>query len=567
MSVSTEALHQLLASRGVLVSKTWLDQCLQYMKGQGPVPNTLTPLADKVFSQYLDCDIFESVDLLAPAGSAVIPYDLAMWHKHYFSPNRAVILQVMEAVDVAIPLRPADPDQTELVAAAGTGSGVVEHTSSIGRRMLKLFLTDGRNHCVGLEISPCKNLPTDIQAGCKISIQNAYVRRGVLMLHPNCAKLLGGQVDSLVALQETYAPARTDSNTKDIGVQPQQLPTQPQTLRQPHQPSQPPLPQQQRNYQQHHQEQPRYQSQPAYLQPQPQPAHQQPPRQNPPAVLDLTTETESELWAETDFELPQPPSEPHRGQVLRTNNDTQIAPSNAPATLPSLATHASEHATLLATAELTDTAQQQFQMISGQRLTFLDTVRQSLQPQQLRTHPTPTDHAQQLSVPSLVRAVCRGLARFKIVSNKYDVHLMLDDGRQSIGTSAGEPTAAYTVVIAADALCADFLGMTATDCAALVEPSESMPAATAKEARRQLMLRFAHLHGIFELVPTEAWDAVQAENISGAASGGRSSEGKGKSKKKSPERPPLLAARVLGSEEILQVLQRQLDVLSATQIP
>ena len=43
-------------------------------------------------------------------------------------------VQVLEALDVAAPVNPVDPDQAEVVAAAGTGSGVTEAVSATGKR-------------------------------------------------------------------------------------------------------------------------------------------------------------------------------------------------------------------------------------------------------------------------------------------------------------------------------------------------------------------------------------------------------------------------------------------------
>jgi len=155
----------------------------------------------------------------------------------------------------------------------------------------------------------------------------------------------------------------------------------------------------------------------------------------------------------------------------------------------------------------------------------------------------------------LIRALCRGLARFKVTGDKYDVHILLDDGfpaataatavteREGSRSASGVTT---TAVVASDSLCAAFLGLSAAACARV----------EAKQDKTELMLRFASLQGIFEVHPTASWEATHGSSPTGQVPSG------GKSKKKEKERPAMLAARLLGPAEVLQLLQSQVEAVS-----
>ena len=83
-----------------------------------------------------------------------------------------------------------------------------------------------------------------------------------------------------------------------------------------------------------------------------------------------------------------------------------------------------------------------------------------------------------------------------------------------------------------------------------------------KTQKTELMMRFANLQGVFELQPTVAWEALHGG--SPTPGGGQVlSSGKSKKKKEEKERPLMLATRLLEPAEVLQLLQRQAEALSA----
>jgi len=94
------------------------------------------------------------------------------------------------------------PDQAQREAHA-------KQSEPIGRRMLKLELTDGVQTMYGIEYAPIPNLLA--RPGLKILVTNVPVRRGLLLLSPSCVKVLGGKI------QTSSAPSTTTSATSSQG--------------------------------------------------------------------------------------------------------------------------------------------------------------------------------------------------------------------------------------------------------------------------------------------------------------------------------------------------------------
>jgi hypothetical protein len=63
----------------------------------------------------------------------------------------------------------------------------------------KLSLTDGARRVVGFEHAALPWLRHDTPAGAKVAVTHAHVRRGLLLLTPQCAELLGGCAPRLEA--------------------------------------------------------------------------------------------------------------------------------------------------------------------------------------------------------------------------------------------------------------------------------------------------------------------------------------------------------------------------------
>ncbi len=78
-----------------------------------------------------------------------------------------------------------------------------------GTRMLKLCLTDGRQQLVGIEYRRLTGLHTDPPHGLKLVLSNVAVRRGVLLLTPDCAAVVGGGVGSGVMAPGSARPSPT----------------------------------------------------------------------------------------------------------------------------------------------------------------------------------------------------------------------------------------------------------------------------------------------------------------------------------------------------------------------
>jgi hypothetical protein len=81
----------ILLDKGIIISPDWCSQAIDYLQRQGPLPTSDIIVADKIFSLFLDCDIYE---MTASCNTGILPNNMINKHKEYISPNKPIILQV-----------------------------------------------------------------------------------------------------------------------------------------------------------------------------------------------------------------------------------------------------------------------------------------------------------------------------------------------------------------------------------------------------------------------------------------------------------------------------------------
>jgi hypothetical protein len=77
--------------------------------------------------------------------------------------------------------------------AINVGARAEERKSSDANALYKVFLTDGRQCIIGIEVVRIPELSFRTPQGSKVILSKVPVRRGVLLLSPANCKLLGGK--------------------------------------------------------------------------------------------------------------------------------------------------------------------------------------------------------------------------------------------------------------------------------------------------------------------------------------------------------------------------------------
>jgi hypothetical protein len=157
------------------LSNEWIRQCLGYLEIQGPLYSLSNEdIASKVLSIFIDCGDLREICV----GDSVLPplAQLAKVHNKPLLPASMdrIILQIDEVVNVG------SPQETRREKGS--------------KRLMKLFLTDGRNNIIGIELSSIIGLEADSPAGSKLVLFNKpQIKRGAILLSPSNCRFLGGE--------------------------------------------------------------------------------------------------------------------------------------------------------------------------------------------------------------------------------------------------------------------------------------------------------------------------------------------------------------------------------------
>ncbi|KAJ7522755.1 hypothetical protein O6H91_18G025400 [Diphasiastrum complanatum] len=157
-----EYLHTL----GVWPRADWLASCMDALAASQPGfgAMSVSAQAEKCFLQFLSAD-------LNVVGDAALPANVHSLHATELS--GPFVLQVDEIVDISSCMR----DRYQ------------ERSAGLGKRCLKLSMTDGVQRVFGIEYRAMPDL--------QVVIRNVLIRRGLFMLVPEVLNVLGGLVEPL----------------------------------------------------------------------------------------------------------------------------------------------------------------------------------------------------------------------------------------------------------------------------------------------------------------------------------------------------------------------------------
>lgn len=194
---STQATQAWLRSTWhIQVPQTWLDACIEWVTEEaGGLALSPTQLNQQVLDQWLLTDLRDLTHPVLPAGIS---------EAEKMELNGCYCLQVDSLLDVSQPaysqlqrLRGSDCSNDQVSAVTQATQRPWEAKPS---RMLMLQLTDGVQSLEGIEYRPIPALSADLPPGTKLQVVGrVMVRLGVLLLKPENVRVIGGEVEELIA--------------------------------------------------------------------------------------------------------------------------------------------------------------------------------------------------------------------------------------------------------------------------------------------------------------------------------------------------------------------------------
>lgn len=205
MSSVSAVVSDILKTKGAILSDEWLSQCITHLKYIGSFPSNPHTVAEKVYDLYLNADIY---DVVEKCDVGLLPHNIKSMHKQYLD-DTPIILQIDELVNVG-----------------NTVTSGEQKGDSLSGRLFKLYLTDGKQSVIGLEVKTINGLSSKLCIGSKLLVKRPYIRRGALILNCECAKFLGGEVEGINTSFVPAAATETVTAT-ERGTVPAAVPTDP----------------------------------------------------------------------------------------------------------------------------------------------------------------------------------------------------------------------------------------------------------------------------------------------------------------------------------------------------
>ncbi|XP_040272959.1 recQ-mediated genome instability protein 1 [Bufo bufo] len=200
----------------ITVPDPWLEACINWIQEEnGGSSLSQAEVNKQVFEQWLLTDLRDLEFQVLPAGvSDSLKFELS----GFFA------IQIDSLVDVSLPaysqLQKLKGRENANDQVTATTQATQHSWESKPSRMLMLQLTDGVQNIQGMEYQTVPVLHAGLPPGTKILLQGTiFCRLGVLLLKPENVKVLGGEVEALVA---EYAQGKVLSRL--IGVEEEPLP-------------------------------------------------------------------------------------------------------------------------------------------------------------------------------------------------------------------------------------------------------------------------------------------------------------------------------------------------------
>ncbi|XP_041982113.1 recQ-mediated genome instability protein 1-like [Aricia agestis] len=183
-----DTVRNYLASHHMFVVDEWLSGFIEYFTEENGTSN-IREIQNCAREQWL----LNNLSDICPGS---LPANINNQHKHVLSGK--FVLQINAAVDIGTPayqqyLKLKKVNMENVEATINYEDKVPSH------RMMKLYMTDGKQEISGIEYKPMRNISCDITPGCKVMIKGPVeCRRGVILLTEANVELLGGEVEDIV---------------------------------------------------------------------------------------------------------------------------------------------------------------------------------------------------------------------------------------------------------------------------------------------------------------------------------------------------------------------------------
>ena len=193
---------QLLSSKDLRPTPEWLSKFLSKQRPSTPVQS----LVQTAHFRLLASDITSS---LSP--HECFPADVSNPQIRERKLQASIVIQILGVEDISR----SRWEQIEAIEAIERGEGTrgreiirVAATEeeddgsggNVGPKggVHKLHLQDAAgNQVYGLELKPIEGVGLGMNIGCKIRLKDAIVARGIVMLEPGSATIIGGKIDTL----------------------------------------------------------------------------------------------------------------------------------------------------------------------------------------------------------------------------------------------------------------------------------------------------------------------------------------------------------------------------------
>ena len=151
---TTSHLKSQLESIGILATETWIQHMLSH--GISDINQLITV--------FLNSDLYSGMTFDEALPQCEASPELFL--------QRPIVLQIEELVNIGAPL---------------------EHRQSEQNATFKMFLTDGHRSVIGLLLDRIPGISWNTPIGGKILVREAYIGRGLLLLHSRNCKYIGGK--------------------------------------------------------------------------------------------------------------------------------------------------------------------------------------------------------------------------------------------------------------------------------------------------------------------------------------------------------------------------------------